>query len=219
MVIQLIMIMIITYFLGFKEIFYNVDKRVSAIAYRSYTWCIGMLFVTGGGVAFLAYLFSETAFYQLYVLDELPQNVIGQKISGVLMGAAYFIGVVALWAVNPSDKKSIKFGITFSFLSILAYYAIESYNVLTLTRLANESYNLYIKIILQFLFAFGFGFSVPALFSLMSNNVHSNPTLSSSKKHFSDLYSRYFFKHWSVHESRYKAHRSLGDCRWGHQGP
>jgi len=174
--IQLIIIMLIAYSLDFKEVSQGFKKRVSTIVYSSYTWCVGMLFVTGGIAAFLAYLFSETAFYQIYILDELPKTIFKEKVNGISMGIAYFIGVISLWIINPSDKKSIKFGILFSFISILIYLCLDFFNELISNHSEIQQHVMYIKGGSQFLFSFGFGFSIPALFSLMSNNIHPDHT-------------------------------------------
>lgn len=92
------------------------------------------------------------------------------------MGFAYLSGVVIQWIINPSDKNSIKFGAGFSFLFLLMFF-IFNYKFASNNLLQAGGLNvLTINGLLQFLFAFGFGFSVPALFSLMSKNVHPHHT-------------------------------------------
>lgn len=61
---------------------------------------------------------------------------------------------------------------------------------------------------------------VNALHKIASQRLKLNaipePTLSSSKKHFFDLYSSFILKLRSVHENGNKTHRSSGYCCWSH---
>lgn len=142
-----------------------------AVIRKSYKWFLAMLFVTGGSVALVAYLLTEITFYQIYTLDELPGRIIGKKIIGSLMGIGYSVGVLVMWLVNPSNKSSIKFGVLFSFFCLLVLFFINYLPQEGRLDL-DEIYSLRINGIIQFFFALGFGFSVPALFALMSNHVH-----------------------------------------------
>lgn len=150
--------------------FFQENRTVhKKIIRKSYTWLLSILFVTGGSTALAAYLLTETTFYQIYTLDEFPSNTTGGKIIGTLMGIGYSAGVIMLWILNPSNKNSIKFGLVISFSCLIAMIIC----VFVFPEVpSRDFYMLRTNGVLQFLFALGFGFSVPALFSLMSNHVH-----------------------------------------------
>jgi hypothetical protein len=170
-VLQLISLVFVWLFFNFNE--KPIEKRESffSVIYKSYKWCGTMLLVAGGAAAFSAYLLTETAFYHIYALDELREATIGKKAVGSFMGFAYLFGVIAQWIVYPSDKNSLKFGVICSFFFVFLFFLLNYHNG---DGLLKEDDLLKTNGVLQFFFAFGFGFSVPALFSLMSKNVHPN---------------------------------------------
>lgn len=143
--------------------------------YNSWKWLIHMALVPGGLYAIIAYFFSETAFYQVYLHNELPNSAFGMKISGTLMGLAYLLGITCQSATYPSDKACVKFGTSFSLSTLVA---IVFFNLILKINFIDEALSPVIctKILgfLQFFFAFGFGFFVPALFSIISENIHSD---------------------------------------------
>jgi hypothetical protein len=144
-------------------------NQTHGILRKSYLWTFSMLLVTGGSAALGAYLETEITFYQVYNLDELPSATLGKKIIGSLMGIGYSIGVATQWIANTSKKNSIKFGVCFSLFCLLILFCVSCF------FFDMDHKNIYLTRVnglLQFFFAFGFGFFVPALFALMSNHVH-----------------------------------------------
>lgn len=167
---QIIVVWVLRFFYNFHEEPCNIERPVFSTIFSSYKWFAKMLFVTGGAAALIAYLFTEVTFYQIYVMDELPEVVIGKKVIGVLMGIAYLSGVCMQWIVYPSDQKCIKFGAMFSLIFLFIF---STYNIFQLnTFLHLNEISDFINGFTQYLFAFGFGFFVPALFSLMSQKIH-----------------------------------------------
>jgi hypothetical protein len=78
-----------------------------------------MFLAIGGSAAILAYLFTETTFYQIYTLDEDGVINFGIKLIGILMAFGYAFGVIMQWIIGCSDKNGIKFGIIFSLIPLL----------------------------------------------------------------------------------------------------
>jgi MFS family permease len=136
---------------------------------NSYKWFASMFLVAGGAAAIVAYLFTETIFYQIYSLNEEGLVSLSVKVVGLLMAFGYAFGVVMQWIVGFSDKRGIRFGVLFSlvslvFLVFLRVYADGNVNINVYNALIAEG-------VLNFLFAFGFGFSVPSLFTLMASKI------------------------------------------------
>jgi MFS family permease len=141
--------------------------------FSSYKWFISMFLVSGGAAALFAYLCTETTFYQIYSINEEGEVNLGDKVTGLLMAFGYAFGVIAQWIIYCSDKKGIKFGITFSFLSLSILFIFKFLLSRELVYLSfNTSY--LIEGILNFLFALGFGFFVPSLFSLMATKINAH---------------------------------------------
>ena len=137
--------------------------------FKSYQWFGSMFLVTGGAAAILAYLFTETSFYQIYSINEEGVISLGSKVTGLVMAFGYAFGVIIQWIINWSDKSGIKFGITFSLLS-LAFLVVFKLFFQSNLPIFNQNHFI-IEGILNFLFSLGFGFSVPSLFSLMSSKI------------------------------------------------
>lgn len=150
------------------------NKPVLTAMLDSYKWCWHMLFIVGGSSAIIAYLLSETSFYQMYLLDELQST--GKKVVGILMGFAYFTGVVSQWVVYPSDKKAVTVGVIWSFVSVVAYALFHMVSTSYWNMYWSDEAKNIINGVVQCSFAFGFGFFVPALFSLMSKRLHPEHT-------------------------------------------
>ena len=140
---------------------------------NSYKWLGKMFLVGGGAAAILAYLFAETTFYQIYSLDEDGAVTINQKVIGILMAVGYSFGVIIQWITAPTNKKGIKRGIAISVVSLVVF-------VITQYLVNNKFIAWEINVIeliygsLQFIFALGYGFSIPSLFALMSKKIKSH---------------------------------------------
>ena len=148
----------------------RVKNKVDYIktAITSYKWICKLLIVPGAVAAIFAYMFSETAFFQIYFTDESHILNLGTRLSGVILAFGYAFGVVIQWIVYCSDRSGIKFGTRFSFISLIvicmfAYYFKDS----NFNCSANNNACL-IEGVLNFMFSFGFGFFVPSLFTLVS---------------------------------------------------
>jgi len=164
---------------------YNITEELEKTSFRkvfihSYKWLWSMFLIPGGLAALLAYLLSDTSFYVPYIVEELPGVNIGRKITGVLMGIGYMFGVIIQWIIFPTDKKCIKIGIVISLISIIMYSIFVYIESAGHATHVNGKILLNIYGLIKFSFATGFGFFVPALFSLMSNHL--------DKSHFGKLF-------------------------------
>lgn len=150
----------------------KAKKSIIHTTKNSIKWIFKMAFVSGGAAAILAYLFSETSFYLPYILEELPEALNITKIMGLLMGIGYSAGVFSQIIIYPSDKRSIIFGVLFSFIFVIILLS-SNISPLNIPKVFIR-YISYIQTFSLFSFAYGFGFSVPALFSLMATKIHKN---------------------------------------------
>lgn len=156
----------------FDPLDHPLNHKVSIFKtiYKSYKWFISMFLVTGGAAALIAYLFSETTFYQIYSLNEEGFVSTENKVVGLVMAFGYAFGVIMQWIIYCTDKVGIKFGTSFSFLILSLIFGFK----IIFNEFLSSSYESYLVLIegvLNFLFAFGFGFIVPSLFSLMASKI------------------------------------------------
>ncbi|NGX32589.1 MAG: hypothetical protein K1060chlam4_00638 [Candidatus Anoxychlamydiales bacterium] len=146
-----------------KKPFFNVITS-------SYGWFGSMFLAAGGASAIFAYLFAETTFYQIYSLNEVSGANLTTKVVGILMAIGYAFGVIMQWIIYFSDKKGIKYGIAISLIMLINILIFKNFIEYNVSVFFTKNSHI-IEGVLDFLFAFGFGFSIPALFSLMSKRL------------------------------------------------
>jgi len=148
-------------------------KQYFRVIFKSYKWFGSMFMVTGGAAAIFAYLFAETSFYQIYSLDEEGTIALSTQVIGLLMAVGYAFGVIIQWIIYFSDKKGIKYGIGISSITLIIFLAFKVLVDYPSHIFLKENADL-IEGILDFLFSFGFGFTIPSLFSLMSKKLETH---------------------------------------------
>lgn len=156
------------------------DRKIIVVIKESYKHLLKIVILTGGLSLVLTYLVTNTVFYNIYIEDDINAFPAYRKLVAISMGIAYFLGVLTQFIINPSDTKSIKFGLILSTLSIVMLLCFNNSFVLRLYVSIESLIHLKVKDILQFCFAFGFGYFVPSIFSLISKNIN--------KKHYGWLF-------------------------------
>ncbi|NGX56360.1 MAG: hypothetical protein K1060chlam5_00598 [Candidatus Anoxychlamydiales bacterium] len=149
-------------------------KKIFNVISNSYKWFGSMFLTAGGSAAILAYLLSETTFYQIFSSNEIELQSLSIKIAGVLMAVGYALGVLIQWIMSFSDKKGIKYGIIISLISLFILFAFNNlYGKFDFFYFSLKN-SITLKGFFEFFFAFGNGFFVPSLFSLMSKKLKVN---------------------------------------------
>ncbi len=169
-------ILIIIYFQDYEDYTINSNFKPSIIKSikKSYKWFISMFSVIGGALGIFAYIFAETTFYQIYSFDVVgsTEDVDNTKVVGIIMAFGYAFGVLMQWIIVKSDKKILKIGALFSLLMLIS---LVFFKYLPIFSIFYSDYTDYMKDkiegVLTFLIATGYGFTVPALFSIMSKNT------------------------------------------------
>lgn len=153
------------------------NKKPIVIIKNSYYSIIRTILFAAGLWFVLIYCFTEIVFYNIYIENESNVRFLYKKLTGISMGIAYFFGILTQFIINPSDTKSIKFGMILSCTASLIILGLKFSFIERLAIPVESFISLKITDILQFVFAFGFGYFVPSIFSLISKKT--------SKHHYS----------------------------------
>ena len=174
---QIIAVVFVKYFfVDIEDAQIETAKKIGSVkaSLSSFQWTVSMFFVSGGAAALLAYLFTETAFYQIYSLNEEGIVTLSAKVIGLSMAFGYAFGVIVQWILPFSDRSGIKIGIAISLISLLLLVLCKW--VFDRGAIFPAENTAVVRGMLDFFFAFGFGFSVPSLFSLMSTKIDARHT-------------------------------------------
>ena len=176
---QLICIIMIIKYYNQQE-YIDRNQKIIVVIKDSYKHLLKIIILTAGLNLILTYLFTNTVFYNIYVEDGDNAFPAYKQLAGISMGIAYFLGVLTQFIFNPSDIKSIKFGLILSTVSVVILVCLKNTFFLRLYDSIESFIHLKIQDIAQFCFAFGFGYFIPSIFSLLSKNI--------TKKHYGWLF-------------------------------